>query len=194
MTPLSLVLAALAYGAFYAAAPGRQSRALGPTRSLLALGTALTVGALVLSYLGTGTAAGPTLVATVMMATASLLAVTGPFLLPEAAQEAPRRGAPPPPGGARPPGTPRPSAPPSAAKLATGVPVGARPPSRPAVGPPPGRPAAHPPAVPPPAVPPPAVPPPASVPPSAAPPPSASSPATPPSSPSPSGDTASDNR
>ncbi|MEM8560346.1 MAG: hypothetical protein AAGG50_21195 [Bacteroidota bacterium] len=142
MTPLSLVLAALAYGAFYAAAPGRQSQALGPTRPLLAAGAVLTVVAFVLSYLGTGTGAGPALVITVMMAMASLLAVTGPFLLPEAEKATPRRsGAPPPagamqpgsaiqPGGARPPGTPRlPGLPPSAKPVA-GPPPG-RPPSRP---------------------------------------------------------------
>ncbi|MEO1631740.1 MAG: hypothetical protein AAFU38_13260 [Bacteroidota bacterium] len=44
--------------------------------------------ALGLSVVGTGTAAGPTLVVTVMMTVASVLAMLGPFLLPRAERHA----------------------------------------------------------------------------------------------------------
>ncbi|MEM6326403.1 MAG: hypothetical protein AAF791_04730 [Bacteroidota bacterium] len=143
MTPLSLLLAAAAYGAFYAAAPGRQSRALGPTRTLLWAGTALTVAALGLSIAATGSSVGPVLVVTVMMATASVLAVVGPFVFPEAAETARTRTATPASGraptmppGARLPGT-TPARPPGTTP--------ARPP-----GSPPGRPPTFPPSPPPP--------------------------------------------
>ncbi|MEM8598600.1 MAG: hypothetical protein AAGF99_01660 [Bacteroidota bacterium] len=162
MLVLSLFLAALAYGAFYAAAPGRQSQALGPTRPLLWLGATLTAVALALSVVGTQSAVGPVLVATVMMAAASLLAVVGPFVFPEAV--ASRKGAAPtagrpagakpvgakPPGArppginptgakpptARPPGVKPPGVTPGSVKPASAKPVGARPPSRPPTRPP----------------------------------------------------------
>ncbi|MEO0558730.1 MAG: hypothetical protein AAF170_11175 [Bacteroidota bacterium] len=90
---VSMLLAVAAYGAFYAAAPGRQSKALGSSRLLLGVGAVLTVAALVLSAVATGSAVGPALVLTVMMAAASTLAMAGPFLLPEA--ETPSRRSPP---------------------------------------------------------------------------------------------------
>ncbi|MEM1127450.1 MAG: hypothetical protein AAGI71_12420 [Bacteroidota bacterium] len=90
MLILSLILAALAYGAFYVAAPGRQSKALGSVRLLLGLGTGLTVAGLGVSYLATESAVGPALVVTVMMLVASVLAITGPFFLPAAEVVGPR--------------------------------------------------------------------------------------------------------
>lgn len=81
---LALLLSVAAYGAFYVAAPGRQSRAVGPPRVLLGVGAALTLAALVLSYVATRSAVGPALVLTVMMAAASMLAMIGPFVLPPA--------------------------------------------------------------------------------------------------------------
>ena len=81
---LSVVLAVAAYGAFYLGAPGRQSRAVGRPRVMLASGAVLTVAALAASIAATGSAVGPALVLTVMMAVASALAMAGPFLLPSA--------------------------------------------------------------------------------------------------------------
>ena len=90
MVALSLVLAALAYGAFYAAAPGRQSQPLGPPKPLRLAGVVLTGTALVLSAVGTETAGGPVFVLTVMMAAAAALAMAGPFLLPQTEAARPR--------------------------------------------------------------------------------------------------------
>lgn len=106
---VSVLLAVAAYAAFYVAAPGRQSKALGPSRPLLAAGAVLTVAALALSIVATGSAVGPALVVTVMMAVASALAMAGPFVLPEA--EGSRRTASGPAGAARVPTRP-PSMPP----------------------------------------------------------------------------------
>lgn len=87
---VALILSAVAYGAFYAGAPGRQSQAVGPPRLLLGAGTLLTVVALVLSGTATRSAVGPVLVLTVMMAVASAVVMIGPFLLPKAGPRAPR--------------------------------------------------------------------------------------------------------
>jgi len=80
---LALIVSVAAYAAFYAGAPGRQSRPVGPPRLLLGTGTALTLGALVIASEATGSAVGPIVVVTLMMTVASILAVTGPFVLPE---------------------------------------------------------------------------------------------------------------
>ena len=96
MVAFSLILAALGYVAFYAAAPGRQSQPLGPPKPLRLAGVGLTGSALVLSAVGTGTAGGPVYVVTVMMAVASALAMVGPLLLPQteaARSRTPRPGA-----------------------------------------------------------------------------------------------------
>ncbi|MDT0632780.1 hypothetical protein RQM47_00835 [Rubrivirga sp. S365] len=97
MAALSLLLAAAAYGAFYAAAPGRQSAPAGPPRPLRWAGAGLAAAALALSVAAYGPGVGPVLVVTVMMTVASVLAVAGPFLLPEVARPArgtrPARGA-----------------------------------------------------------------------------------------------------
>jgi len=87
---LALILSVAAYAAFYAGAPGRQSRPVGPPRLLLSTGTALTLGALVMAALATGSAVGPVAVVTMMMTVASILAVTGPFVLPEPNTTRPR--------------------------------------------------------------------------------------------------------
>lgn len=84
MLTLALLLSATAYSAFYAGAPGRQSQAAGPVRPLFGAGAVLTVAALALSVVATCSAVGPTLVLTVMMAMASVLAIIGPYLMPEA--------------------------------------------------------------------------------------------------------------
>ncbi|MEM6338189.1 MAG: hypothetical protein AAF752_16565 [Bacteroidota bacterium] len=81
MTTLSLILAALAYVAFYVASPGRQSKALKPAKPIRIAGIVLVCAAFVLSVLGTGSAVGPVLVITVLMAVGSLLVVTGPFFM-----------------------------------------------------------------------------------------------------------------
>jgi len=83
LEPVALILSVAAYAAFYAGAPGRQSRPVGPSRLLLGTGTALTLGALVIASVATGSAVGPVMVVTLMMTVASILAVTGPFVLPE---------------------------------------------------------------------------------------------------------------
>jgi hypothetical protein len=87
---LAILLSVVAYGAFYVGAPGRQSKAPGPSRLLLGAGTVLTVVALALSVAATRSAVGPALVLTVMMAVASALAMIGPFLLPDAETARPR--------------------------------------------------------------------------------------------------------
>jgi hypothetical protein len=51
---VALILSIAAYAAFYAGAPGRQSRPVGPPRLLLGMGTALTLAALVMAALATG--------------------------------------------------------------------------------------------------------------------------------------------
>jgi hypothetical protein len=93
MEAIALILAALAYGAFYAGAPGRQSQAVEPSGLYLWLGAGMTLTALALSIAATGTAVGPTFVLTVMMSVASVLAMVGPFVLPDA-RSRPRRTAP----------------------------------------------------------------------------------------------------
>jgi hypothetical protein len=80
---VALILSIAAYAAFYAGAPGRQSRPVGPPRLLLGMGTALTLAALVMASAATGSAIGPVVVVTMMMTVASILAITGPFVLPE---------------------------------------------------------------------------------------------------------------
>ncbi|NBC18777.1 MAG: hypothetical protein GVY18_15850 [Bacteroidetes bacterium] len=80
---LYMVLSAAAYSAFYAGAPGRQSQAVGPSRVLLGAGIVLTVAALALSVVATRSTVGPVLTLTVMMTVASVLAITGPFMLPD---------------------------------------------------------------------------------------------------------------
>jgi hypothetical protein len=87
MAMLSLVLAALAYGCFYAASPGRQARggAPGSPRVLRAAGAVGTLGALALAAQAYGHGIGPLLVLTVMMATASALALAGPLVFDWAA-------------------------------------------------------------------------------------------------------------
>lgn len=94
MLTLALLLSAIAYSAFYASAPGRQSQAVGPVRPLFGAGAVLTVAAFALSVVATRSAVGPTLVLTVMMATASVLAMIGPFLLPDAGGTARPRSSP----------------------------------------------------------------------------------------------------
>lgn len=80
---VALILSVAAYAAFYAGAPGRQSRPVGPPRLFLGTGTVLTLGALVIASVTTGSAVGPVVVVTMMMTVASILAITGPFVLPE---------------------------------------------------------------------------------------------------------------
>lgn len=80
---VALILSGVAYGAFYAGAPGRQSQSVGPPRLLLGAGTVLTVAALILGAMATRSAVGPVLVLTVLMAVASTLAMIGPSLLPD---------------------------------------------------------------------------------------------------------------
>lgn len=79
---MALILAVVAYGAFYLGAPGRQSKAVGSPRVLLVAGAVLTVGALAVSIVATQSAVGPVLVLTVMMAVGTVLALAGPFVLP----------------------------------------------------------------------------------------------------------------
>ncbi|HHP7238797.1 hypothetical protein [Longibacter sp.] len=83
MDAIAMILGAVAYGAFYAAAPGRQSRAVEPSGLYVWIGIGMTLSALSLSIVSTGTAVGPVLVLTAMMVAGSALAIFGPFVLPK---------------------------------------------------------------------------------------------------------------
>ncbi|MCU0634285.1 MAG: hypothetical protein MUE41_05390 [Gemmatimonadaceae bacterium] len=103
---LAVVAAASAYLAFYAAAPGRQSRPPMAPRLLRAGGSVLALVALGLAGQAHGIAVGVVLVVTAMMTAGSFVALVGPWLLPAAprgddgaaAERGGRRG---PAGGAR---------------------------------------------------------------------------------------------
>jgi drug/metabolite transporter (DMT)-like permease len=82
MDAIAMILAAVAYAAFYAAAPGRQSKAVEPSGLYLWIGIGMTLSALSISIVWTGTAVGPVLVLTAMMVAGSALAILGPFVLP----------------------------------------------------------------------------------------------------------------
>lgn len=79
MNTIALLTAAIAYGFFYAAAPGRQALPFASPRVLQFIGSFLTVAALTLGVLAYGSGIGPLLVLTVMMTVASVLAISGPF-------------------------------------------------------------------------------------------------------------------
>lgn len=80
MNVFALVLSALAYGLFYAAAPGRQATPLAKPRILQGGAILLTLAALIFGVLAYGPAIGPLLVLTAMMAAASVLVMVGPLL------------------------------------------------------------------------------------------------------------------
>ena len=79
---VALLLSAAAYGMLYAATPDRRTLRERPafrTRILLVAGTAILAVAVAVGAAAWGHVAGPTMVATVATATASVLVVAWPF-------------------------------------------------------------------------------------------------------------------
>lgn len=79
---VALLLSATAYGVLYAATPDRRTLRKRPafrTRVLLAAGTAVLAAAVAVGTMAWGHVTGPTMVATIATATASVLVVAWPF-------------------------------------------------------------------------------------------------------------------
>ena len=79
---IAFLLSAVAYGVLYAATPDRRTLRERPafrTRILLAVGAAVLAAAVAVAAAAWGHVAGPTMVATIATATASVLVVAWPF-------------------------------------------------------------------------------------------------------------------
>jgi len=81
---VSVVVSVAAYTVLYLGSPGRQSRAVLPRIPARVVGFGGLAAGLSLSAFATGSAIGPVVATTAVVAVASTLVLIGPFLLPPA--------------------------------------------------------------------------------------------------------------